>query len=123
MPQHQTHHSASVIITDARSGSSLDQARRMKRYAITMGFRTACFVGILFVPGIFKWILVAGAVFLPYIAVLFANQADSRTVAQRPAVDVQTEILPQLTTGQYETIDGSLADDESVTDDRAHRAA
>lgn len=98
----------------------------MKRYAITMGFRTACFVGIMFVPGVLKWVLVAGAVFLPYIAVLFANQADSRAVARRPAVDVETEVLPQLTTGQYETIDGTLDDEDeanSPATDRTRRAA
>lgn len=122
MAQHSTQRSASVVITDARSGTSLDQAQRMKRYAITMAFRTACFVAILFVPGVFKWILVAFAVFLPYIAVLFANQADSRSAVKRPVVEVQTEVLPQLTTGEYETITGSLDDDERLDPESAGRA-
>lgn len=125
MAQHPTQRSDSVVITDARSGSSTDQKQRMQRYAITMGFRTACFIGVIFVPGALKWVLVAFAVFLPYVAVLFANQADTRTVAKRPAANVETEQLPQITTGGYETISGDVDDDPESDSDpaRTHRAA
>ncbi len=34
---------------------------------------------MIFVPGPLRWVLFACAVFLPYVAVLFANQADTRT--------------------------------------------
>jgi hypothetical protein len=43
-----------------------------------MLFRLACFIAIFFVPGVWRWVLGAGAVFLPYIAVILANQADTR---------------------------------------------
>lgn len=68
----------STTITDARSGASAEQATRQRRYAITMAFRTACFIAMVFVPGVFRWILFGCAVFLPYIAVIFANQANQR---------------------------------------------
>lgn len=68
----------SHTITDARSGTSSEISTRQRRYAITMAFRTACFIAMIFVPGAFRWVLFAGAVFLPYVAVLFANQANQR---------------------------------------------
>lgn len=38
-----------------------------------MGIRTACFVAAIIATGWLRWILVAGAVFLPYVAVVIAN--------------------------------------------------
>lgn len=67
-----------TVITDAKSGASRELAGRERRYAITMAFRTACFIAMIFVPGVFRWILFACAVFLPYVAVIFANQANQR---------------------------------------------
>lgn len=52
---------------------SEDVSRRMKRYAIQMGIRMACFIALPFVPGWWKAVALAGAVLLPYIAVLLAN--------------------------------------------------
>ena len=66
------------VITDARSGSSVEMDSRVRRYAITMAFRTACFVGLFFVHGWLRWALFGAAVFLPYVAVLFANQANQK---------------------------------------------
>lgn len=65
-------------ITDARSGASQELAQRQRRYALTMAFRTACFIAMIFVPGVFRWILFAAAVLLPYVAVIFANQVNER---------------------------------------------
>jgi predicted tellurium resistance membrane protein TerC len=60
-------------ITSAQEALSDDQARRTRRYLITMGIRTACFLGLIFVDGVWQWVCIAGAVFLPYIAVVMAN--------------------------------------------------
>jgi hypothetical protein len=68
-----------VVITDARSATSQEMAGRVRRYTITMAFRTACFVSMIFVHGWLRWVLLACAVFLPYVAVVLANQADERT--------------------------------------------
>jgi hypothetical protein len=38
-----------------------------------MGVRTACVVAAIFVPGWPRWVLIAGAVVLPYFAVVMAN--------------------------------------------------
>ncbi len=85
------------LITDARSPASLEHNSRVKRYAWTMGFRTACFVAMVFVEGPLRWVLFAGAVVLPYVAVIVANQANQRSQPARPGAEPVDR--PQLTTG------------------------
>ncbi len=60
-------------ITSAPESHSSELGSREKRYAISMGIRTLCFIGAVIVSGPLRWILIAGAVFLPYIAVILAN--------------------------------------------------
>ncbi len=60
-------------ITDAQRGLSVEQAGRTRRYLISMGIRTACVIAAIFVPGWPRWVLIAGAVVLPYLAVVVAN--------------------------------------------------
>ncbi len=95
-----------TVITDARPGASEEQWRRQKRYMITMGFRTACFLAMLFVPGVWRWVLFAGAVLLPYVAVVFANQVDSRGRSSQPVEQGEPEDLPQLTVGDERIVPG-----------------
>ena len=38
-----------------------------------MGIRTACLVLAVLVEGPLRWVLLAAAIFLPYVAVVFAN--------------------------------------------------
>lgn len=60
-------------ITDARMAHSDDMHARMVKYATAMGIRMVCLVLIFIVPGWFKLIAVAGAVLLPWVAVVIAN--------------------------------------------------
>ncbi|MFN8126370.1 MAG: DUF3099 domain-containing protein [Candidatus Nanopelagicales bacterium] len=60
-------------VTSAQTGLSEEQRARTKRYLISMGIRTACFLGVIFTEGWVRWALVVGAVVLPYIAVVMAN--------------------------------------------------
>ncbi|MDR6792125.1 hypothetical protein J2X12_001557 [Pseudarthrobacter oxydans] len=63
-------------ITDAAGAHSEDMRQRMIKYALAMGIRMVCLVLIFVVDGWFKIIPVAGAVFLPWIAVIIANGND-----------------------------------------------
>lgn len=65
-------------ITTAPTSLSDDLAMRTRRYLWTMGLRTVCFVGAIFVPGWPRWVLVAGAVLLPYLGVVGANAGRER---------------------------------------------
>ena len=59
------HRSSPTVITDARMGTSEEMSSRIRRYTITMAFRTACFISMIFVQGLFRWVLFACAVVLP----------------------------------------------------------
>ncbi|MFF5259568.1 DUF3099 domain-containing protein [Actinomadura viridis] len=65
-------------VTNAPKPMSEDIQYRQRRYLISMSIRTGCFLGAVFagVAGAPLWLiglLVVGAVFLPYISVIFAN--------------------------------------------------
>lgn len=63
-----------VRITTAPTAPTDELDERVRRYVIAMTIRTLCFVGAFFVgPGWLRWVLVFGAVFLPYFAVVAAN--------------------------------------------------
>lgn len=60
-------------VTSAPTSSTDDQDQRVRRYLTMMGIRVACF-GLLFVTtGWMRWAAIAGAVVLPYFAVVVAN--------------------------------------------------
>lgn len=65
------------LVTEARRGLSQDIAYRQRRYLIMMGIRTVCFlVAILMFVNHLGWLTaipVAGALVIPYFAVVFAN--------------------------------------------------
>ena len=113
------------VITDARGATSVEHDSRVKRYAWTMAFRTACFVSMIFVEGPLRWVLFAGAVFLPYVAVLLANQSNQRHEPSQVNRADPTD-RPQLTTGPVEAdaevIVGTITDgDDPVDHGREYR--
>lgn len=87
-----------------------EAASRLKRYGITMGIRTACFILMAVVTpyGWYTWVFAAGAIFLPYIAVVYANAGEATTSTSRaetptlmieeaPAPPVADEPIRQIT--------------------------
>jgi hypothetical protein len=65
---------AAIRITTAGTSRNADTAGRQRRYLWSMALRTACVIGAVVVgPGWLRWVLVAGAVLLPYVAVVAAN--------------------------------------------------
>ncbi|HET7432555.1 MAG TPA: DUF3099 domain-containing protein [Nocardioides sp.] len=68
-----------VRITSAAESRDADIAARQKRYVFSMAVRTLCFVSAVLVgSGWLRWVLVAGAVILPYVAVVMANAVNSK---------------------------------------------
>jgi len=65
-------------ITGAATGITEDQKGRQRRYLFSMGLRTVCFVSSIFAHGALRWILIGGAVFLPYFSVVIANAGRER---------------------------------------------
>ena len=98
MAREPRHDDQAVRITTAASSRTLDIATRQRRYLLSMSLRSICFVGavIAALAGVgWLWpILIAGAILLPYVAVVMANAVTTRTDAfdlQQPTVQV-----PQL---------------------------
>jgi hypothetical protein len=87
------------LITDARMGTSDEMSARIRQYTITMSIRAACFISMIFVHGVFRWILFAGAVILPFVAVVAANQVNQHFRRRKVTHAMQPE-RPELTTGQ-----------------------
>ena len=122
--------SGATNITDARPGTSADMTQRIRRYTITMAFRTVCFlVAVIFAHGWLQWTLFAGALLLPYMAVLLANQANTKGMT-KPVRRGAPHDAKQLTTGPSTAyVEGEvIADDEGgvhepVADRRRYWAA
>jgi hypothetical protein len=104
---------STAVITDARTPASEEMHSRVVRYTLTMAFRTACFISMVFVPSPGRWVLFACALVLPYVAVIMANQANQRSIRKRADSFDATSDRPQLTAGPPALTDG--------TDDRDHR--
>ena len=69
-----------VRITTASASRKDEIAGRQRRYVISMTIRTICFVAAVLVgAGWLRWVLVAAALLLPYVAVVMANAAHSRS--------------------------------------------
>ena len=66
-----------VRITTARTSAAADMKSRQRRYAVSMTIRTVCFA-VAVGDGVLRWILVGAAVFLPFLAVVVGNAADTR---------------------------------------------
>ena len=72
-------------ITAARPSLSEDIRSRQTRYLVSMSVRTVCFVLAIVTSGPLRWIFFAGAVVLPYVAVVLAN-AGGETAEPIPLV-------------------------------------
>lgn len=64
-------------VTEAQPPMSEDIGRRQRRYLISMGVRTVCFVAAVCAAGRSPWwvpgLLIVGALLLPYVSVIIAN--------------------------------------------------
>jgi len=69
-------------ITTARETLADDLARRTRRYLVQMGIRVVCFILAVTtwgrIPAWVSWLLLIGAVVLPYVAVILANAGRER---------------------------------------------
>jgi Flp pilus assembly protein TadB len=107
-----------VVITDAAESPAVQLRRRQIRYFTMMSLRVVCVIlaAILAaaeVPMLGLWlaVLVAGAVLLPWFAVLIANDRPAKSKAERraqanPRPAVEPQALPPAQPGP--TIDGDV---------------
>lgn len=74
-----------------------ERRSRMVRYLVAMSIRVICIIAGVFVEGWLMWVCFAGAIFLPYFAVIIANAAGPSSaskanlvVAPRLQIDAQS---------------------------------
>jgi hypothetical protein len=80
-----------VRITSAPESPQVERGGRERRYIISMAIRTVCFVAAVAVgQGWLRWVLVAAAFVLPYVAVVMANSASPRVEGTEPFVPGST---------------------------------
>src|SRR3954454_16769148 len=95
--RHGDNASDAVRITTASRPHSEDISARQRRYLISMGIRTACFIlAVVFVGHWEMWVFLVASLVLPYVAVVLANvgsnpdpepadfQPDRRAIEDRP---------------------------------------
>ena len=72
-------------MTSAPISRAEEQRGRQRRYLASMSLRTLCFVGAIVVgDNWFRYVLIAGALILPYIAVVSANAVASHLPSDAP---------------------------------------
>jgi|DEB3_MinimDraft_2_1074329.scaffolds.fasta_scaffold18586_2 Protein of unknown function (DUF3099) len=81
-----------ISISSAKYGHSDEIPGRMKKYLISMIIRTACFIGAIFTEGVLRWVLIAGSLILPYIAVVVANAGQEQSFEPSETIENQKQI-------------------------------
>ncbi|WP_159610295.1 DUF3099 domain-containing protein [Glutamicibacter sp. JC586] len=112
-------------ITEARESHTSERDTRVRKYTISMTVRMICFVLAFFFDGWLRWVFVAGAVVLPYVAVVVANGGADLTKREPPAEFYKAPEPEQLAappTAQHasyendDVIDGTFVDQPSSTE-------
>lgn len=86
-------------VTSAQESLSQEQSRRARRYLISMTIRTLCFIAAVIATGWLQWAFVAGAVVLPYLAVIAANAGrENDAFTNEPVAPASTVELPATAT-------------------------
>jgi hypothetical protein len=118
-------------ITDAAAAHSDDMRERMIKYAVAMGIRMVCIILIFVVDGWFKIIAIAGAVFLPWVAVVIANGSDKAEIHSDalleyvPAVELEGSPVTEAEAPErpVTVLEGELIDDAATHQDDSHPGA
>jgi hypothetical protein len=117
-------------ITDAATAHSEEMRERMIKYSVAMGIRMVCLILVFVVDGWFKIIPVAGAVFLPWIAVVIANGSDKAEVHSdylldaAPLAELEAPESPAAAPDEGPTVlQGELIEDEDDNDGQERAAS
>lgn len=81
-------------ITSLPPSPEAERRARMIKYTVAMTIRVACIFAMLFVQGWWLAVFAAGAIFLPYIAVVLANAQGSGRAATLVRPDRQLPAGP-----------------------------
>ncbi len=109
----------------------------MVKYAVAMGIRMVCLILIFVVDGWFKLLPIAGAVFLPWVAVVIANGSDKAEIHSDSLLDYAPlaeldapetadpagQDIDDRADGEGTLLQGELIEDENDDDDHGRAAS
>lgn len=64
-------------VTSLEVSPEAERRTRMLKYTVAMSIRVVCIILAVMVQGWLMWVFFAGAIFLPYFAVIIANAVGS----------------------------------------------
>jgi hypothetical protein len=115
-------------ISDAREAHSDEMRQRMIKYSVSMGIRMVCLILVFVVEGWLQWVMIAGAVFLPYFAVIIANGgSDTSNLAHSDSLldraPVQELEAPQPVADEEGpvTLQGEIVQEQPETEQQSER--
>ena len=97
-----------VRITAVAAPLSDDVSARARRYLVQMTIRVVCFLGAVAIDHWTRWVLLAGAVVLPYVAVVLANAGRERR--SDPGTYLDSPTAPALPPAARPPIGSGAAD-------------
>ena len=97
-----------VRITAVAAPLSDDVSARARRYLVQMTIRVVCFLGAVAIDHWSRWVLLAGAVVLPYVAVVLANAGRERRTD--PGTYLGEPVAPALPPGRRPSTRPGAAD-------------
>ncbi|MFM1953487.1 MAG: hypothetical protein RL187_696 [Actinomycetota bacterium] len=74
----------SYSVTSLQDSPHSERRARMVKYSVAMGVRLVCIAACFFVEGWWLLLPAAGAVFLPYFAVVVANSVAKKAGSRTP---------------------------------------
>lgn len=126
----QSKHNTDVhSISDARESHSDEMRTRMIRYTVSMSIRLVCFILVFVVPyGWLSWVMIAGAVFLPYFAVVVANGGGDTSnirhsdalIDRAPVREIEATVVDAGPEDDDDILSGEIIDDSA---DPAHHGS
>ncbi|WP_422391834.1 DUF3099 domain-containing protein [Arthrobacter sp. N1] len=105
---------------------------RMIRYTVSMSIRLVCFILVFVVPyGWLSWVMIAGAVFLPYFAVVVANGGGDTSnirhsdalIDRAPVREIEAKVVDAGPEDDDDILSGEIVDDSVDPAHHGSRAA
>lgn len=80
-------------VTALAQSPEAERKTRMIKYLLAMGIRVVCIILAVSAQGWFMWVCFAGAIFLPYFAVIIANAVGTSQSGSLPKIVAPTLVI------------------------------
>lgn len=109
-------------ITSIGESEEEERRHRTRQYLLTMAIRSACVLLMVFVRGPWMFVVAAGAILLPWIAVVIANHVRQRKIRPVERPDAAAVVKYAKPVRSYEWFDPRGKSKDSAESDENARA-